>query len=429
MVKGTDGATFLLKYDLEYNDFPLISLAATKDLTSHVACMNTDVEEGLIAITFNQDVDPTLLERMIPEGSLIVVDSFLFGPCDVATAASLVTETVHDGYLLANIVTWSENNKNVVSVVGEVASMNYFYRSKSIEYSRIDDYRRNLIGAGFKFSTSLHEPEDFVVQLRSNIEFSGHAFIVSAVEKWGFSLRSLQASCSFGYLLDSEIESSLVLKLGRDKEFKNYTKRYPVYELPIATAMKTVLRLFMDKDDLHLTTTGLFVTVHPKIAGKIDNLEARYELVSSKVKASTGEKEVRLSISGETGADIQFLKNEPASFNWTSETNKPNLMSLSASAELSLFGGFVIQMVFQTGSLARGSIGMQAGAYVETEIKLWPSPTSNPIVDVPGFPYRIGCDVCHRGLMSVNIGMSDPFLRYNILFDKEGEEKNCPTWS
>lgn len=430
-VEALDGAIFQVTYDLEYNDFPFISLAAVKDLITYVECANIDPRHGFITVVFQEDVDPDLVSRMIPIGSLVVVDSSLYGPCDVASVDSGFIETVHDGYLLVEDVEIIPSTNRKVLLRGEVASFHYFYKTKDINYTRLAD-RRDLLelplGYAFNFKTGIEKPKDFLLRVKSEISFSGYAFIMTQTEKWNFkNLRSFTVNTTLGYKLDSEISTAVVIqpspKVEFNKEFTDSTKIFSVYDLPGTKAVKFLLRMFVSKKSSEFMRAGLFVRIHPKIAGEL-YWNVTYELLGTKLTASTGAKEVTLSISKKNGISAVFSKNEAPSIKLAINDNSPEMGSLSDSVGIDVFAGHVIQMVFDTFQLATGSIGMQAGAYIETEIF---SDVQSPVENVPGFPWIYRCNTCHKGKVNLDVGMSDPFLSYTALFGEYGEKKDLPS--
>ena len=87
-VTSDDGDVFKTEFDATFNEFDLISLAASKDLVASVECTNLGDSQGQISIIFESDIDSSLASRMFQEGSLVVVDGSMFGSCDVAGDAN-----------------------------------------------------------------------------------------------------------------------------------------------------------------------------------------------------------------------------------------------------------------------------------------------------------------------------------------------------
>ena len=216
-VTSSVGDVFETEYDAVFNDFGLISLAASQDLIVQVDCANVGDMQGSIRIIFEGDIGADQIEKMFPSGALLVVDGEVFGSCDIAGESSIIMGPSLNGFLLIESV--SSSSTQEVDVRGEVGSINYFFEKLSISYSLMErrqlqsfstTQRRSLASEEFFETYSLVEPDDSPITINATLVASGSSFIRFSLLDWSFFSRSYEITCDFGFVLNAKLITSVV---------------------------------------------------------------------------------------------------------------------------------------------------------------------------------------------------------------------------
>ena len=427
------GDIFKTEFDATFNEFGLISLAASEDLLASVECANLGDSKGQIIITFKNDIDPSLTNRIFQQGSLVVVDGSIFGSCDVAGDANkdFTTHPAFDGFVLVESVLTSGPE---VTLIGEVGSLHYLFESLFITSSLLK--RRKLAVGGeidstFKFTAPSDEP----VYLESELTFRGQAYIDFSETTWKFFSKEFRVACDFEFGIEVEFSAEVHFKID---EVKNEPKQImypsddpsewgpqwslPIYSLPAAKALEKVIKLFLPKSkQINLgagLSLGFPLGAKLKQATKLD-----IKMGGINVKATTGKKRAKFRYNG-PGSGLPSITTDfedPSFITTITGVDKDELDSITAELKLNGFLGFVPQVVFQSFGLLTGSLGLFAGLFFEANLGI--VEPHSPIEDNPGFPILYGiCDVCHNLQMNLAAGMGDIFLWYKLI----GSEKKVP---
>lgn len=419
-VNANDGDIFKVDYDVEFNDFGFISLASSQDLIIDVICKKHGEEQGRVEITFKDDFieESNLVSRMFPQGSLLAIDAIVFGPCE----SSLSQDASLDGFLLIETTSVSGT---VITLLGELAHVNYFFKHLSLSYSLLD---RRKLALGAQFSVPLAEfekPDDDVISIKSSLTFSGKAFIQNSDFDWSFFSRSFKISSEFGFQLTVDMSSALVLKVesGADSigsQIFDTGIKIPVYGLPMVGLIQEIVKKFVPESKEIDLATGLYVEAPIKLEAEIKTLDDELELAGLTSTATTGEKHLKFEVSSDSLLpNVYFITNEPAKMESNLSTLDSDYFDFLDTLFVEGFIGFMPQVNLKAFGLASGALGIHAGFVFESKVT---TSVLEPVMDEPLLPLVLRCDECHHAEIDLAAGVKDPFLSYTVgLLDKEKE--------
>lgn len=438
-----DGEVFETEFDATFNEFDLISLAASNDLVANVLCFNLDDSQGQISIIFKSDIDSSLANRMFQVGSLLIVDGSMFGSCDVAGDANkdFTTNPILDGFLLIESVLTSGP---AATLTGEVGSVHYMFASLFMKSTLVqnEDEGRKLaaIGAEIKHPFEIKKiqlPGDLPVYLDGKLEFTGRVSIDFSETNWKFFSKQFQVACDFEFELNAELSAKLFFEIDSSKDSKPTITfpsedpkdwgffKIPLYKVPVAAALDVALKFFLPKSKQINLAAGLSLG-YPLVIERDVATEIKVELAEFEVKASTGRKslKVRYNGSGLPTIDTDF---EDPSFDYDLKQPEDLSSAVTADLKLKLFAGIAPQVVFETFGLMSGSVGIKTGLFIEAKTDIIGG--YEAIEDYPGLPYLAGtCDTCHYAELNVEAGIdADLIFWFKVKVPKtEKVQKKIP---
>jgi hypothetical protein len=118
---GEDGKVYKVSYDLTLRPEGVVSLNPVQEFIAAVQCSNENGKaKAVIELSRSLNASPSLL---FPPGSLLVIDSALFGSCRVVSTEDVITPTqvFEDGFLFVEAAT-GDAKGTTVTVVGTPAS-------------------------------------------------------------------------------------------------------------------------------------------------------------------------------------------------------------------------------------------------------------------------------------------------------------------
>lgn len=418
-VSASYGDIFKADYDVEFNNFGFISLASSQGLILDVICTKLGEEQGSVEITFMDDFmeESNLVSRMFPQGSLLAIDGIVFGTCE----SSLSQDASLDGFLLIETVSVSGP---VITLLGELAHVNYFFKHLSISYSLLE---RRKLALGAQFSVELPdfvEPKDDVIAIKSSLTFSGRAFMQNSNFDWSFVSRSFTISCEFGFQLTVDMSSALILKVepiaNSGSKIFDIGINIPVYGLPMVGLIPKIVKKFVPESKEIDLATGLYVEAPIKLEAEVKALDDELELAGLTSTATTGEKHLKFEVSSESLLpNIHFITNEPANMESNVSTLDKNDFDFLNTLQVEGFVGFMPQINLKAFGLASGALGIHAGFDFESKVT---TSVLEPVMDEPGLPLVLRCDKCHQAEINLAAGVKDPFLFYAVgLLEKKKE--------
>lgn len=424
-VLSTSGESFQVEYDVTFNQFNFVSMAASQDLILKIECLNVNDLKATIKITFKAQINPESALKMFPPSSFLVVDGSLFGSCNLIGSDDEPDPL--NGFLFINQVSLSGEH---VTVFGGIASINHFFDTLSIKYSIAKRRKLLPLGATTNAEVSWEIPDDDApIKLKSKIGFDAKSFIEFAQFDWSLWHRTYNFQIDFGWLLKLSLSTSLMIeaknKIGLLDKTYNKKWRLRLYGLPLAKPLQKFLKFFLPAAEEGDIALGLYLGA--PVNFKLD-LEQKLEitLADASIELSTGEKHARFSAASGVKPSIHFIKNENASAEAKLSLASDPLNALKITPmKIKGFGGILPQLIFLGMGLGKGKLGLNTGIYFETGM----NGTShfNPVPGAPGLPYEINCDSCHNLEATFSAGISDPFLNYTVLtLIEPREEKKIP---
>lgn len=344
IVTSTGGSVFAVDYDAQFNDINFISLAASQNLIDEVSCDTSTNHGATVKITFKDDILPELISKMFPLNAFLVVDGIIFGSCNLESTND--NQGDHDGFLTVTNAMLSEQE---VTVYGEVATVNHFFEKLAVTYDTVE--RRNLAAPTNSTSRTITEPKDAPIFLTSTLGLECMSFIKFAKLDWDFWEASYDVAIDLGWELKASMETSVKFQV--KNELANYEKafleewKYPLAGLPIAPAIQKVLKIFLPKSVKGDISVGLYLRA-PILFKLTAEQEIELDLLSYDSSLSTGEKNLKVTLSSDASPTFDWTKNESPSFtNELKTVSDKELESLKINEiEFSGFARFLPQISF-----------------------------------------------------------------------------------
>lgn len=391
-----DGNTYEIKYDVSLVDSGVISLAAAMDLVTSVTCDGDGtVGIGTANIILDGGIEADSLTALFPLGSLLVIDSDVFGSCNLGLDIEGPTHTdestrnqatVADGYLLVDSVSGSSRD---LTVVGRPVSFFSLFETGSISIQRLSSEpgpgsSRELAPVNVEVAKEF--PFFGIFNVVSKAKVTAEAGLEEFTADWNLS--GLTLSLRMASEFKVEVDMELLIKVG----LLDITETLDFISFPLFALPR--IPYFSDKVLPSLKLGGYFEA--PLLLSLKMEIQKEFGL-ETKAIATTGRKDLVFFIRGGWGGldwgTEEIFENTPGSLTG-SLLSAQEADDSPETLDITLLVGLRPQIVVYLFNIGSAAITVDTGLEVKAS-------TRDPVF-IPLPPEMLGtlalfgvCDTCH----------------------------------
>jgi len=406
-------------YNVTFYEGGLVSLAVAyqNGLIESIGCGPNSME-----IEFKRPPSPDLIDKMFPESSLVVVDGILFDTTCYLGNDPDVEPLLASGFLVVQVVEQDAYIKTLVTVEGIEVSYNYLFQEQYLYYEEIPAPGRRLAQLTLEATDKIPDTEDPPIQLVSTAGITVTAGARFVKKEWRLRGRRwwkldpyINLRARFRFQVDFGLSQEIIVLPGSKSD--NLTKMILEQAIPgagikLPSAIAKVLNWILPDTIQIVPEAGLTFKL-PIVLEYALKLQLNLGLKAT-ATYTTGRKEVEVRVEGGLlpDVDIDMVVDERPE---TSGLQVVQPVKSEAIAELAstldIFGGFKPQVALKAigkclgrkkstqdiflltnksysfAGLASASVGVYAGADLNTKFKISPTPPFPALADEPGLPY------------------------------------------